>query len=244
MHSRQNGRQPFSPRNFSDDAPLKLRDSICKRCGGTAITCQHDTSLLRSACRNMARTDNPAELATFFKNPVQTLLRERLALNLRHSFERPSDRESIVLDALERYAVRDKLLRSFIEKKPPKAIRTNLHAAGMLATGHLGDNAFHKLAMEVEPMAAAVRSRTPPQGLQTLRVDLDIGGIRLRGPIANVGLEGVVYGHAGTTRAKHRLDTWIHHLLLTLIRQRKQISWIFSKTETRRRNVLLSGSDT
>ena len=229
--------QPFSPRNFSDDAPLRSYETTYAK-GAEVLQSPASTTPLffaQQLQKHEREQITPAELATFFKNPVQTLLRERLALNLRHSFERPSDRESIVLDALERYAVRDKLLRSFIEKKPPKAIRTNLHAAGMLAPGHLGDNAFHKLAMEVEPMAAAVRSRTPPQGLQTLRVDLDIGGIRLRGPIANVGLEGVVYGHAGTTRAKHRLDTWIHHLLLTLIRQRKQISWIFGKTETKKK---------
>ena len=76
-------------------------------------------------------------------------------------------------------------------------------------------------------MAAAVRSRTPPQGLQTLRVDLDIAGLTIRGTVPNVGLEGVVFGHAGTTRAKHRPETWIYHLLVTWTRQRKQVSWIF-----------------
>ena len=86
-------------------------------------------------------------------------------------------------------------------------------------------------------MAAAVRSRTPPQGLQTIRVDLEIEGMRIRGPIGNVGLEGVVFGHAGTTRAKHRIETWIHHLLLTWIRGRKQVSWIFGKSKKKNKRL-------
>jgi exodeoxyribonuclease V gamma subunit len=225
--------QPFSPRNFSDAAALRGHEQMYAQ-GAQALQEEQSpaplffTQPLPASTREQV---SPQELATFYKNPVQNLLRERLALNLRQSFERPRDRESIVLGPLEQYVIRDKLLRALAENKPPKSIRTNMHAAGMLAPGHLGNNLFAKIATEVEPMALAVRSRTPPQGLQTLRIDLDIGGIRLRGAIPNVGLEGVVYGHAGTTAAKHRLETWVHHLLVTLIRGHQQVSWIFGKSK-------------
>jgi exodeoxyribonuclease V gamma subunit len=212
--------QGFSRRYFDGSRP-ELLSFAAERCA--AIQRRADAEPVPAFVRRLPeageewRTVDVEQLVRFWKGPVRYLLRARLGLRLDEAEGRVESREPFVLDGLERWALRVRLLDWRLAGQPLAAALPVMRAAGLLPHGRVGEVAFGRACEETEELAArveAARAGAPPA---PLAVDLSLGPVRLRGTLGDVTRAGLVAVRVGKVRAKDRVALWIRHLVLGCI---------------------------
>jgi exodeoxyribonuclease V gamma subunit len=153
-------------------------------------------------------------LARFLESPVRGFLRERLGITSRDDEDEPADSLPIDIDALEAWAIGDRLLEAGLNGIPrDHAVRAEW-LRGELPPGPLGAERVDPIAAEVEQLVeqtAGLRAGTP--AAVDVVVDL-AGGVRLFGTVLRVhgdSIVRVVYSKLGP---RHRLRSWVQYLAL------------------------------
>jgi exodeoxyribonuclease V gamma subunit len=215
----------FDPRYFSgtrESAYFSYDDSACA--ASRALLSSGAT--LRSFApaplveREAPRTELALEsLVRFYRAPPRAFLEQRLGVFLPRTEDETPDREPTALSGLSRFRLMDELLRDLFDA-PDEERRRLLRQAGKLPPGTLGDVALSRIERDV----AAVKNAVPSEGDEReLRIDLDLGSLRLTGRIADVGPERRVERIIATARAKHILVCWIRHLALCASEPRESV---------------------
>ena len=154
-----------------------------------------------------------ADLQEFFAHPVRGFFR-RLRISRSYDADEVKDAIPISLDALEKWAVGDRLITNVMTGAHPQAAMLVEQLSGTLPPGGLGVGVLTDIVRDAKPLAEAARAlRTGRQ--RSLDVDIDLGGgRRLSGTVGDVWGNNAVSVSFSRLAAKHRLAAWINALAL------------------------------
>lgn len=154
---------------------------------------------------------NVAELVRFLQHPVRAFLEGRLGIRLGDAQRALPERESLSLDALERYQVVNALVAEHLAEAPAAELYSLYRARGVLPPGQPGAETFRECSAAAATFAAVVRPLREELP-HWHDVDLTLGGLHLTGRIARGGVEGPLRFRPGPVRGKDLLDAWVAHL--------------------------------
>ena len=164
-----------------------------------------------------------ADLKAFFAHPVRSFLRGRLDITIPRESDEVGDAIPVDLDALEQWAVGDRLLREVMSGQDPMAVMTAEQLRGTLPPGGLGTRTLTQVVEESQKLftrTAELRAGTA----RAVDVDVDLGGgRRLTGTVSGVHGSRIVTLGYSRLKARQRLLSWID--LLALSAGRPDDSW-------------------
>lgn len=165
-----------------------------------------------------ARTLSVDALIRFLRNPARAFLRERLGLRLPEEVEVPQDEEPFDASAgLERYGLRQSLLRQRLAGKDRDALLERLRGEGLLPHGTPGELVLDEQLTAVDAFHRRLAAFEGERMLEPLEVDLTLGDYRLQGRLDGLRVGGRLDYRLGTLRCKDRLAAWVRHLILNLL---------------------------
>ncbi|MBL8927343.1 MAG: exodeoxyribonuclease V subunit gamma [Pseudonocardia sp.] len=160
------------------------------------------------------------DLVTFAEHPVKQFLRQRVGLPIGEAGDAPADALPVALDALQRWAVGDRLLRDRLAGLDLARCRAAEWRRGELPPGELGNSLLAEVLDDVEELVAA--SARFVAGVPTAQdVDVSVAGPDLPDGARVVGTVGGVYGDTAVRvefsklAAKQRVRAWVRLVALT-----------------------------
>jgi exodeoxyribonuclease V gamma subunit len=156
-----------------------------------------------------------AHLCSFFRNPAQFLLENRLSVYLTETAAITDDRENFRLDHLETYLLGQDLVKSRLTGSDLNDLLPLKKATGQLPHGKVGDLVFSQLSVEAEAFAAKINHFVDDKQLASLHVDVDLSDFSLFGLLPGYVGHGLIQIHYADTKPKYLLNTWIYHIILS-----------------------------
>ncbi|HZI37387.1 MAG TPA: exodeoxyribonuclease V subunit gamma, partial [Acidimicrobiia bacterium] len=161
-------------------------------------------------------------LVRFVQHPVKAFLRQRLGVSLSEDADDASDALPVELDALEQWAVGDRLLSGRLAGDDRDACVAAERARGTLPPGTLAEPVLGQALPIVESLVAEAADITGGEGApRSLEVNVALGDGRvLLGTVAGVvdrGPAGLLLRSVSYSRLapKQRLAGWVRFLALT-----------------------------
>ncbi len=215
--------QPFDPRNFRPVASAGGRPWSFDRVtleGARALAATRTPAgafLAGPLPADASQIVEIEDLVRFVSHPARAFLRRRLGVSVGSFDNEISDVLTVELDALEQWAVGQRLLEALLAGLPvADAIEVEV-ARGMLPPGLLARPVLARLKPVAEQIAAEQRALVGG-GFEPLSVDVNLdlgGGRRLSGTVPGVGgdvLRAVSYSRV---RPNARLAAWVRLVALT-----------------------------
>jgi exodeoxyribonuclease V gamma subunit len=162
-------------------------------------------------------------LVSFLEHPVKHFLRQRLGLGASVEEDEPHERLPVTLDALEKWAVGDRLLVVGLGGAPPDLARTAELLRGLLPPGQLGTTLVDPILAEVGGLigsSAPLRAGPPEQRDVSIALP---SGVSVVGTVSSVYADRIVRVLYSRLGAKHRLRAWVQ--LLALCAQWPERTW-------------------
>lgn len=216
--------QPFSPRYFRDGGEGGLFSYARPHERGAAA--MSGERVRRPAFFAHTLQPGPAEtsvdldeLSRFFAAPLRGLLMSRLSLSLGDDAIELDDREPVVVDGLARFALGSDLANASLEGRDIPSMMPIARAAGRLPLGTPGERAFDDVAREALAFAERVRPKLEGGRLPPLRIDLELGAVRVTGLLRDLYPLAQVHFRFARLSGKGLIRTWIHHLALLASRR-------------------------
>ena len=214
--------QTFGPQNFSPGAlgvPRPFSFDRAALAGAKAATGVRDDRRLFLPAP-LPRLDHDVveldDLRRFLEHPVRAFLRRRLGVSFFTEDEDPVDGLPVELDALQTWAVGDRLLRSRLTGADLGRCVQAEWRRGTVPPGALGMRVLDKVAAEVEPLvAAAGPSLTGDPAIIDVRASLP-GGRAVVGTLSGVYADTIATVEYAKLGPKHRLRAWVRLLALTV----------------------------
>lgn len=154
-----------------------------------------------------------ADLHDFLAHPVRGFFR-RLRIARPYDADEVKDAIPITLDALEKWAVGDRIVSHVMAGADPQAAMVAEQLAGTLPPGGLGVGVLTDVVTHARPLVEAAQ-RLRRGAHRTLDVDIDLGGgRRLSGTVSDVWGNNAVSVSFSNLGAKHRLAAWLDALAL------------------------------
>lgn len=225
--------QPFDPRNFTAGALGRAGAFSFDRpalAGARAMTSERvaPQPFLTGPLAPASRPGGPGErsgpepgdleltdLHRMLQHPVRGFLRRRLQVAVPVREEEPDDTLPVEFDALQQWAVGDRLLRQRLSgHSPAECIAVEQHR-GLLPPGELGRALLARIGRQAEDVlrASAVERATAADSRD---VDVTLpDGSRLTGTVGGVRATTVLGLSYSKLAAKHRLAAWIDLLALS-----------------------------
>ncbi|MSP24475.1 MAG: exodeoxyribonuclease V subunit gamma [Myxococcales bacterium] len=170
------------------------------------------------------------DLAAFFRQPAEYLLRHRLRIDTTERDASLDALDPVEPDALELWALKDRILELMLGNAPDPEIMAILRASGQLPPGELGARILREHGAGVREIAARTMDARGTGALPSLSVTVPIGnGLCARGTIGNRFRGGLVHHQAGTRRARQLFVPWLHHLAHACSTEGPVESRIFSR---------------
>ncbi len=163
-----------------------------------------------------------ADLVGFFKDPVKGFFRA-LEFTLPRDVDGVQDAMPVDINALEEWAVGDRLLRDMLGGMTPDEARQAEWRRGTLPPGQLGWRTANEIREQATLLATTAQHyrRTPARAYD---IDFDLGGgRRLTGTVSPVYGERLVSVTYSKLDGKHLLESWIS--LLALIVHDRNRDW-------------------
>jgi exodeoxyribonuclease V gamma subunit len=155
------------------------------------------------------------DLVAFLEHPVKQFLRQRVGLPISDGDDDAGDALPVALDALQKWAVGDRLLRDRLAGVDVERCRAAEWRRGALPPGALGNALLAELLDDVEELVTA--SAEPRTGEPESR-DVDVvlpDGTRVAGTVAGLHGDVAVRIEFSKLGAKQRLRAWARLLALT-----------------------------
>lgn len=163
------------------------------------------------------------DLGRLLVAPAKAFLLQRLLVTSPGEHRDPEDLLRTEVRGLEAWQIGDRLLRAALRDEDFDTVVTAERARGTLPPGPLGDLALGGL---LDDVAALVRwSRGPRSGPPT-RIDVDarvLDDLRVHGVVQGVHDQRVVRVEYSRLKPKHRLESWLNLLALTVARP--EVPW-------------------
>jgi exodeoxyribonuclease V gamma subunit len=216
--------QPFAPRNFEpgglgQERPFSfdpLSYAGARAAAGPRSEPRPVTSgpLPPSAAGDV----NLADLRRLLTHPARGFLRQRLQVALTRDEEEPADALPVELDALEKWAVGERVLHERLVGLSPAECMELERNRGDLPPGPLSDGLLREIGHQVDALLLASTLEREHQP-ESRDVDVPLAdGTRLAGTVGDVR-GGVVFSLTYSRLGpKHRLQAWIDLVALTVAR--------------------------
>ncbi|HJQ06516.1 MAG TPA: exodeoxyribonuclease V subunit gamma [Nocardioides sp.] len=154
------------------------------------------------------------DLVDFFGSPVRGFLKQRLGIALPREDEPVDDRIPITVDALEEWAIGQRILDDLMRGHYPDPAVERERRRGVVPPGELGDRLLRKVIERAKPLAREALGHTSSQP-RAVDVDVDLGdGRRLRGTVPDLYGDLLVRVSYSRLGPKHRLHSWVKLLAL------------------------------
>ncbi|HZI97314.1 MAG TPA: exodeoxyribonuclease V subunit gamma, partial [Actinomycetales bacterium] len=208
--------QPFDERNFTLPEPFSFDSTALAGALAARGEREGDAPFLPGPLP----AEPPAEvvalddLVRFLEHPVKEFLRRRLGVVLSSEDDDVSDRLPLQLDALEGWAVGERLLTARLAGADAGASVDEERRRGLVPPKGLGGVVVAEAAERVEQLMTAV---VPLRGGQAQAVDVVVGlsgGRGLAGTVTGVHGHRVVRATYSRLGPKHRLRAWVQLLAL------------------------------
>lgn len=162
------------------------------------------------------------QLARFFRNPAEVLLKSRLKIALDDEAGTTLDREPIELDGLQRWAVRDAVLRECLKGRGAEQVIRGMRATGDLPLGHAGTVFVHEQQALARAMLEAIglARGAGGGGLEPdppAPIDVRFGGVRLTGSVATLYGGMLREAQFGECEGRRLAAAWISLLALSSV---------------------------
>jgi exodeoxyribonuclease V gamma subunit len=154
------------------------------------------------------------QLGSFYANPTRFLLEQRLGIYLRQERVVLEDQENFNLEALDRYKIRQKLLKFQLTGRSGADSYAAFQAAGLLPHGTIGQVLFKQLSHEVDQYVELLTRHVPKQEATQQPIDLIIGPFRLSGMLDGLYGEKRVVCRLAKTRPQDLLSVFVAHLAM------------------------------
>ncbi|MCX7983035.1 MAG: exodeoxyribonuclease V subunit gamma [Syntrophales bacterium] len=211
--------QAFSPFYFRTDSPLfsysqeNMEGAKAFSEPQKVVPIFFDTPLPPPKEDEFAPTvDN---LCRFFSHPCRFFIHQRLGINLSEEELILTDEEPFLLDALQRYQLKERLL----EEKGNVYLKCLME--GKLPYGNPGVYVFHSVQQEIWPLRE--KKSTYVSGFaRTIQVEVVIEGERktwqIKGTVKDIFPEGYVFLRPTKSYGRALLVAWVTHLILSCSR--------------------------
>ncbi|MCO7219241.1 exodeoxyribonuclease V subunit gamma [Klenkia sp. PcliD-1-E] len=203
--------QPFDPRSFTGQPPASF-DRVALA-GARRAVLDREPPPPRSPLPPRTGPVALDDLVSFVEHPVRAYLRQRLQISLPGEDDEVDDELSASLDALQEWAVGDRLLRARLAGTSAEDAVHTEWLRGTLPPGSLGTAVVQRVGSRVDPLvlAAAPLLQAPAHSVD---VRLRIGEHELAGTVNGVRDGAVVSVTYSSLGAKHRARAWVHALVL------------------------------
>ena len=208
--------QPFSPAYFTgkDDRFFSYAARHCVRAPEAAsrqsIMPFHEGALDIDQAPQYLTVDLD-ELTGAWVNPSRYFCRQHLGLNLSLRDLTLPDEEPILLDALQLYALKNRLLGYALRGVSAAEARALLRAGGALPPGTLGDAWFQQAWQKAAPMAAYLLEKGT-RGQAALLTESD--GWSLASTLSHVTGQQNLLFRCAKVKGKDLIGSWLAHLAL------------------------------
>lgn len=157
------------------------------------------------------------ELVRFVRHPVKEFLRQRLDLHLGRPEGRLEDDVPLVLDALEKWGIGDRMLEVALRGVDVEDAARVESARGFLPPEAIRRSPLDDILRGVRDLMSHVEHLdTGPGPASSRLVGVDLGGgVKLSGSVSGVQGSTVVQVVYSRLAAKHRLAAWVRFLALT-----------------------------
>jgi exodeoxyribonuclease V gamma subunit len=156
------------------------------------------------------------DLDRFLRHPVRAFLLQRLGIRLGGKVADVDDALPVELDALERWALGDRLLTARMAGAELEACMAAERARGIVPPGSLAERIFDRVVPEVQSIAAAAAHHGADVEPMSMDVNITLGdGTRIVGTVPQVRgdvIHAVSYSRLGPNQ---RLHAWLRLLSLT-----------------------------
>ena len=157
-------------------------------------------------------------LFRFFHNPQKYFVRQCLGLQLASLERLPEERETFLLQGLEKYHQEQLLIqqqlqtKTGIEEEGDFLLRAQANGSWPLGTS--GKLALLTKKREVERFVETVVAQNLGDRLPSMHIDCSVAGFRIQGTLDNLSEGGVLITRYGAMRGRDLLLAWLHHQLL------------------------------
>jgi exodeoxyribonuclease V gamma subunit len=211
--------QPFDIRNvvrgeLVPDVPFTFDDTVLKAARASTRERSPQPKFISGPLPAQPHQDVAlADLIGFFKDPVKGFFRA-LEYTLPWDVDGVSDEISVDIDALEQWAVGDRMLNDMLRGMTPDDARQAEWRRGTLPPGQLGWRKAGELREQSTLLAATALGYRKPDA-DAFDVDIDLGaGRRLTGTVSPVFDDRLVSVTYSKLDGKHLLAAWIPLLAL------------------------------
>lgn len=227
---------PAAPQSYD---PTALAAAVAVE-GADAVPVSRRQTLHAAPAVHVPAIVTPQALARWFERPQAAFLQHRLGLRLDDRREPPAAREPVVIDALLRAMIGDRLIalwRAGGDEQAERALYERFVRDGRVAPGTGGEASFavvRAAARRLFEASAAYgeRDRTP------VRVDRSFGPVTVRGVVNDVWTlpDGARLVHAAfrTPRARIVARVWIEWLCATTADERVRDAELYLRPQGRR----------
>ncbi|MGO8861873.1 MAG: exodeoxyribonuclease V subunit gamma [Acidimicrobiales bacterium] len=154
------------------------------------------------------------DLDRFLRHPVRAFLRQRLGIRLGLDVADVDDALPVELDALERWALGDRLLTARMAGAPLEACVAAERTRGVVPPGALAERIFDRVVPEVQAVVAAAQNDVEPVSMD-VNITLD-DGTRIVGTVPQVRGD-VIHAVSFSRLGPHqRLQAWLRLLALSV----------------------------
>ncbi len=220
----QHALQPFDPRNFEPGKLLPARpfsfDPLSYAGARSAAGPRTEPLPVYGGPlpAQPAGDVDLADLRRLLTHPARGFLRQRLQVAETRGEDEPADALPVELDALEQWAVGERVLRERIAGLDPADCLALEQHRGGLPPGPLGLTHLREIGPKVEALlqASTLERALPPESHD---VDVPLpDGTRLTGTVAGVRGDTLLSLTYSRLAARHRLLAWIDLVALTVAR--------------------------
>jgi exodeoxyribonuclease V gamma subunit len=156
------------------------------------------------------------DLVAFVEHPVKAYLRQRLRITLPGEDDEVDDALAAGLDALQEWAVGDRLLAAGLRGVGSDDAQRIEWLRGTLPPRRLGQQVLQRVGGRVDALVTAGRPLVAAHP-RTVDVRLDLGGRELHGTVNGVRDGAVVSVTYSSLSAKHRARAWVLALALAAV---------------------------
>jgi exodeoxyribonuclease V gamma subunit len=209
--------QAFSPNYFDGSEQRLFSYSTANAAAATSLISQPSSlgspSFIKpplTALTEMERAITLKQLIDFLTDPARSLFRARFRFDLKHYDDAWADDEPIELDALEKYHIRQELLREYVDEG-----RSNLDvfiARGSAAPGIAGQLQLSSLNREAESFYLQIRNTVAQKRGEPVAIDLTLAQFSLSGLIESIYGPNTMHYRCANLSVRDWLQAWVEHL--------------------------------
>lgn len=154
------------------------------------------------------------QIFAFYTHPARFLLEQRLGIYLRQDMVMLEDKENFNLDPLERFKIKQMLLKYHMDGQTDAGSYKAIRSAGLLPHGTLGRVILHQLDNEVNQFVERLHQCLPDETKTSRTVTLTVGPYILSGELDGIYQEKHVAYRLAKVRPQDLLSLFIAHLVL------------------------------